>query len=113
MIDKRLQSAIEKAEDRKLRSKKSEQRKKEFEQCIAQTFATPEGKRVLLWLMEVCGFQKSNITSFDMNGQLSDKMILWNESRRDVYLRLREKLKTRPDILASVEIHKLGEEDGK
>lgn len=107
MIDKRLESAIKKAETRKLKSKESEKKKISVEQSACEVFSTDAGKRVLLWLMEECSFQKSNIVATNSEGELSYKNILWNESRRDVYLRLRLLLKSRPDILESVEIYKL------
>lgn len=106
----RADKAIERHKSRALAKKSTEARKKEFERCATQVFSSPEGKRVLLWLMEECQFQVSNIACMNARGELSIRNMVWNESRRDLYLRIRSLLKTRPDVLEAVEIKKLGEE---
>lgn len=106
----RAEAAIEKHKKRALGQKPSEKRKSEFAKCATQVFATDEGKRVLLWLMEECQYQATNIGCLNSRGELSIRNMVWNESRRDLYLRIRALLKTRPDILESVEIKKLGED---
>lgn len=106
----RTDKAIEKHKQRALAKKSTEKRKSEFAQCATEVFSSPDGKRVLLWLMEECQYQTTNIGCLSADGQLSAQNIIWNESRRDLYLRIRSLLKTRPDILDAVEIRKLGEE---
>lgn len=109
----RTDAAIEKHKKRALAKKSTEKRKIDFEQCATQVFATAEGKRILLWLMEECQYNSSNISCLNAKGELSINNMIWNESRRDLYLRLRGLLKTRPDILESVEIKKLGENNNE
>lgn len=109
----RTDAAIEKHKKRALAKKSTEKRKSDFAKCATEVFSTSEGKRVLLWLMEECQYQVSNISCLNAKGELSAQNMIWNESRRDLYIRLRSLLKTRPDILEAVEIRKLeGELNG-
>jgi hypothetical protein len=101
--------AIKKFKERAQKKNIKTKQASEIEKCATQVFASPEGKRVLLWLMEECSFQKTNIACLNTRGELSIRNMVWNESRRDLYLRIRGLLKTRPDVLEAVEVRKLGE----
>lgn len=100
--------AIKRFKERAEKKTQKSKATKEIEQCAAQVFASPEGKKVLLWLMEECSFQKTNVGCLTTRGELSLRNMVWNESRRDLYLRIRALLKTRPDVLEAVEVRKLG-----
>lgn len=105
--------AIKRFKERAEKKNKKSAKLKEIEKCATQVFATAEGKKVLLWLMEECSFQKTNVGCLTTRGELSLRNMVWNESRRDLYLRIRALLKTRPDVLEAVEVRKLGGLNGE
>ncbi len=87
-------------------AKKQEAEKKQraaalFKKDLNETFAPGHGRRVLRWLMEECGYQRPS-TSVDPNSTkiLSENM-LYNEARRNLYLKLRQQLDQ--EILIPVE----------
>ena len=59
------------------------------------TFATPEGIRVLRYLQETCGFTKSSIGGNPALGMDVSIGTIYNDSRRGVYLELRQLLPPR------------------
>ena len=66
------------------------------------TFCTPEGKRVLSWIMKECGYQESDAIVNPETLELAALSTASNSIRRGLYLQMRKYLK--PDILIDVEI---------
>lgn len=80
---------------------KQEKRKAKLMRCINTVFSTEDGRVVLQFLMELCGYQKTSIVGDPRTGDLFDRGTFYNEARRAIYLELRRFV--RPDILKSVE----------
>lgn len=66
-------------------------------------FATADGKYMLFYLMNVCGWKESVVSANHQNADLNDRGTLYLAARRDVYLELRQLVK--PEILKEVEFH--------
>lgn len=70
---------------------------------INRTFSTQDGKMVLYWLMNHCGWNESSIGGNpDIGAEITHGTLI-NEARRSVYLRLRELIDH--EILKEVEFH--------
>jgi hypothetical protein len=80
-----------------------EKRKKEFEElsgAVDRIFKTADGKLFADWLIKECGaFQNSVVVT---NGEISNRLTIYNEGRRDLYLQLRKMLTT--ETLIEIEI---------
>ena len=76
-------------QERKLlavQQEKQEKLKKRLMRCLNATFASEEGRVVLHFLMDICGYQKTSITGDPRTGDLQDRGTFYNEARRSVYL---------------------------
>ena len=70
--------------------------------AIRRCLATSDGKVLLKYLMDQCGYQKSSVQASSTTGEHLENNTQYNEGRRDVYLGLRRH--AREDILFDVEI---------
>ena len=76
--------------DRDKQTKASENSAKQLRFDFAITFGTPEGRRVLRWLMEQSGYQKSNIGGNPQLGMDVLQGTLYNSARQAIYLEMRQ-----------------------
>ena len=81
---------------------KSEGFRKRFAGAIARAGATADGKILIHYLMNECGYQQNSVQGSSVSGELLESNTMYNEGRRDLYLMLR-KLQY-PETLAAVEI---------
>jgi len=100
-------AAIEKQRQKAdvMQKRKSEEARSQKAAC--ECFATESGQRVLLWLMKECGFLEPSCVLSPTTLEINKESTVYNEAKRDVYLRLRKLLRSRPDVLANVEINQL------
>lgn len=76
--------------DRDKQTKEFERRAKQLRFDFAITFGTPEGRRVLKWIIEQSGYQKSNIGGNPALGMDVLQGTLYNASRQAMYLEMRQ-----------------------
>lgn len=69
--------------------------------CMNVVFASEEGLVVLRHLVEICGYEKSDIVGNAQTGEVLDKSTFYNMVRRGLYVELRKFL--RSDILKKAE----------
>lgn len=93
--------ALKKKREAKLR--KIERERKKIMKSALQCFSTGDGKAVLRWLMKECGYQQPSVIYNAESGDIKFDATVYNEAKRDVYLRLRGLLLSDPKILAEVE----------
>ena len=103
----RAKEALErkKARDKRLAKIKSEENR--TIKAALECFSTDSGKRVLLYLMRECGYQSPSTVLDPKTLEVKKESTVYNEARRDIYLRLRSMLKADPEILIDVEINQL------
>lgn len=70
--------------------KEFERRAKQLRFDMAITFGTPEGRRVLQWLISESGFQKSQVGGNPALGMDVLQGTLYNSARVSIYLELRQ-----------------------
>lgn len=104
-LDKVL--ANKKKKDAELR-KKADLRKR-MEKAACECFSSEGGKTMLGYLLRECGFHAPSVIVDPTSREINKESTVYNEARRDVYLRVRALLKSRPDILAEVELNFKGE----
>lgn len=75
---------------------------------LGETFATSSGRRTLRFLMDQCGYQKSNTFENGETGDLLTQSMLYNEARRGLYLDLRQFIPQ--EVLIAVENQGLGDD---
>jgi len=68
---------------------------------INQTFASDHGKRTLRYILDLCGYQKYSTSADPESGEINVQATIYNEARRNLYLKLRSFLKR--EILMDVE----------
>lgn len=76
--------------DRDKQTKELERRAKQLRFDFAITFGTPEGKRVLQWLIRESGFHKSSIGGNPTIGMDVQIGTIYNEARKSLYLEMRQ-----------------------
>lgn len=76
---------------------------------LNQVFATGAGMNVLRWLMDECGFLKPSVVYNKETFEVQDKATVYNEARRNLYLRIRRYLS--PSITTPVENKGLAVDD--
>lgn len=88
--DKRLSPEQVDAKQIELEKKKRQlaQLKKDF----SETFAPAHGKRVLRWIMDQCGYTRSSTSVDPTTTKILTENMLYNESRRNLYLSMRQYL---------------------
>jgi len=64
--------------------------KSEMKRVVADVLATESGKRMFLFLHNVCGWNTSSLVLNQTTGEVDPVGTTFNEARRTVYLRLRE-----------------------
>lgn len=69
--------------------KEKERRRKLLVQDLATTFTTPEGRRSLGFIRELCGYGKTCIGGNPALGMDIDRGTLYNAARETIYLELR------------------------
>lgn len=80
---------------------------------MCECFDTEAGKRVLFWLMNECGFLQPSVVMDHATGMVMKESTVYNEAKRDIYLRIRKMLKTKPNVLNEVEIELINKGDKK
>lgn len=80
---------------------------KKLKQDFNQTFNSPHGKSVLRYLLNQCGYQSVSTTMNPQSGEINTVATIYNEARRNVYLKIRSFLME--EILRDVENQLKGE----
>lgn len=70
-----------------------------------QCFSTEAGKYMLRWIMQECGFHKPSVIYNAESGDIKLDATVYNEAKRDIYLRIRSLLVHDPKLLAEIENH--------
>lgn len=97
--DDRLSDASRQAREK---SKEAQQKKTlRLIRCMNTVFGTEEGLVVLRHLVEICGYEKSDIVGNIQSGEILDRSTFYNAVRRGLYVELRKFIKT--DILKKAE----------
>lgn len=63
---------------------------KDLKEDFATVSKTEEGRRVLRYIMNECGYQSISIVGNPGTGDIHDRGTLYNEARRNLYLDLRK-----------------------
>lgn len=83
------------------KEKSEGQKERRIAADMNEVFATGAGMNVLRWIMDECGFLKPSVVYNKETYDVQDKATVYNEARRNLYLRLRKYLK--PSITTPVE----------
>jgi hypothetical protein len=102
-LSEELSKILEKRKKREEHRKRLIQQKKVAEKSACECFSTDSGKEFLRWLIRESGFHQPSVIYNAESGDIKVDSTVYNEAKRDIYLRVRSLLKTRPDILAEVE----------
>lgn len=89
---------------RQVREKiKHDQEKKQLRliRCMNTVFASEEGLVVLRYLVEICGYTKSDAVGSAQTGDILDRATFYNLTRRGLYVEIRKLIKS--DILRRAE----------
>lgn len=78
------------AVDRDKQAKEFQRKAKQLRFDFAITFGTPEGRRVLQWIIEQAGYQKSNIGGNPTLGMDILQGTMYNACRQSLYLEMRQ-----------------------
>lgn len=78
------------ATDKDKQRREFEQRAKSLRMDFALTFSTPEGRRVLKWIIQESGYQKSNVGGNPQLGMDVLQGTLYNAARQSLYLEMRQ-----------------------
>ena len=76
--------------------KQQENNKREEDKLIASfynLFDNPDGERFLKWLHQQCGYDMPSIVVDPQSHEINNKMTIYNEARRNVWMQLRKLLK--------------------
>ena len=95
-------------EEQEVRRKIARKERTQLVRDLGEAFSTPAGRRALRYLMDQCGYQKSNVFGDPVTKELLTQSMLFNEARRDIYLGLREYIPT--EVLIAVEVRGLGDD---
>lgn len=93
--------------DRDKQAKSFEKAAKQLRIDFAITFGTPEGRRVLKWVIEQSGYQKSNIGGNPQLGMDVLQGTFYNSCRESLYLEMRQLIPA--ETLKSVEYENVQE----
>lgn len=100
---------IAKRREQEARQRKKDQQRKKIIKSALECFSTGSGKDVLRWLIKECGFHQPSVIYNAEDGNIKIDATVYNEAKRDVYLRIRGLLESDPSILAEVENNIKGE----
>ncbi len=78
-----------------IQQKKLEEVRKKYAIDFADICAKAEGRNVLRYIMNQCGYQKPSVVVDPTTGEINDRSTLYNEARRNLYLDLRKFIPTR------------------
>lgn len=95
------------ATDKDKQRKDFQRRSKQLRFDMAITFGTAEGKRVLQWLINESGFNKSQVGGNPALGMDVLQGTLYNSARASIYLELRQLIPA--EILKQVEYENIEE----
>lgn len=93
--------------DREKQTKELERRAKQLRFDFAITFGSPEGRRVLQWLLTESGFHKNNIGGNPQLGMDVLQGTLYNAARQSLYLEMRQLIPA--ETLKQVEYENISE----
>jgi len=100
----KINTLVNKKKQEQLRQQKIQaERRERIKAAIQRSFATADGKFLLHYLKEECGYQKNSVHGSVESGEFLDNNTMYNEGRRDLYLSLRKLI--RPEVLAAVEVY--------
>lgn len=100
---KQRSPSVDKDEQRKVLEKKH----KNLRMDMAITFSTEEGKRVLRWILDECGYHKSCVGGNPALGMDVKDGTLYNAARETIYIELRQLIPH--SILKEVEYENINE----
>lgn len=112
MSESLAEEAIERRKRQEAAVKRRRAIRKQVEKAACECFSTDGGKTLLRYLLKECGFLSSSVVINGATGEINRESMSYNEGRREVYLRLRSLLRSRPDILNEVELNTTEEVDG-
>lgn len=95
------------AADKDKQRKEIEKRIKDLRIDMAITFGSPEGKRVLGWLLRECGYHKSCVGGNPGLGMDVAQGTLYNAARESIYIELRQLIPS--ETLKQVEYENINE----
>lgn len=93
--------------DHDKQTKEFEQRAKQLRMDFAITFGTPEGRRVLQWILKEAGYQRSQVGGNPQLGMDVLQGTLYNSARLSIYLEMRQLIP--PETLKGVEYEHIDE----
>lgn len=96
-----------KKHEEKLRRQEAQRRR--IQKSVSQCFSTDAGKETMRWLMNECGFNKPSVIYNSESGDIKVDATVYNEAKRDIYLRIRSMLSHDPKLLAEIEHNIKGE----
>jgi len=98
--------------EKKEKVKKDHSEKAEaFRSSMARSLSSPDGQILLSYLMRECGYQKNSVQGCSQSGELLNNNTIYNEARRDLYLRLRGFVPK--ESLIKVEIYGISNEEAE
>ena len=95
------------ATDKKEQQKIFDAKIKDLRMAFAMTFSTPDGKKVLRWIMQEAGYQKSQVGGNPGIGMNVMEGTLYNAARESLYIEIRSLVPT--EILKQVEYQSVEE----
>lgn len=104
-----IEALVSRKKEAAAKLRRIEDIKNKNRKALAECFSTDAGKTTLKWLMNECGYQQPSVIYDSKSGEIRVEATVYNEAKRDIYLRLRSLLSSRPDILMEVEIQQRGE----
>lgn len=109
-----MKESAEEVISRRKRQEKLERIKRErvsrFKKSVTKVANTGDGQLFLYYLMKECGYQMPSVVTDGSSGKLLMDSTIYNEARRDIYLRVRNLLKDSPELLKKIEIDMVNEE---
>lgn len=93
--------------DKQEQQKEFEKRIKNLRIDMAITYGTPEGKRVLKWILDQCGFHKSCIGGNPGLGMDVAQGTIYNAGRESLYIEMRQLIPS--ETLKQVEYENINE----
>ena len=104
-----LEKILAKKKQKEENERKMKVQKLQAAKAACHCLSTASGKEFLGWLLRECGFHQPSVVYNAESGEIRLQATAYNEAKRDVYLRVRNLLASRPDILAEVENNIKGE----
>jgi len=78
---------------------------------LDDTFGTAHGRRVLRYLKDICGYQKSSVVADPQNGDPLGSGTIYNAARQNVYLTIRKYVNREIKIAVEIDESDSGSSD--